>query len=448
MKNVNLLEGPIDSSLRKFAFPLVLSFVIHNVYSWVDMYFVSRLGDNAIAAVGSTEQLLFLVFGVGIGFGIGSGIIVARRIGEKKYAAAAHTVSQSIVFGILLACIMGLIVYFGSGYVFDYFDLKGEVRSMAETYVQSISIGIVFNFTIFQVNSIIRSSGNTLFPMVILITANIFNAIISPVLIFGLGPIPAMGIFGAGLGTSAAQFLGMLFALYILIYKFGDLKPKWKGFKVDFGLVWQIIRLGVPASLQLLVVGVNRFFLIKMTTYFGVSVMTTYIIGLRVDMMVYMSIFALGASMEIITGQNLGARQVKRIFNYYFSSIKQLSVLIAVLTILVWIFGHQFASIFTDDKIILDQVKIYLKIISFSYLTFAIGIVSIRVISGAGAYFKSLFLVVLVIFIIQLPLSYGLSQYTGLEEEGIWYGILISQVIFAGIGYIAVVRKKWIRTKV
>lgn len=448
MKKVNLLEGPIDSSLRAFAFPLALSFVINMVYAWVDMYYVSRLGDEAIAALGATEQLLFLIFAIGFGFAVGSGIIIARRIGEGNQDSASHTVAQALVIGLTLAITLSLMVYFGSTYVFQFLKLEEAVVAKANSYIQSISIGIIFNFTIFQINSIIRSTGNSFYPLLILITSNVLNAAISPIFIFGLGPIEPMGIFGAGLGTSTAQFLGMLFGLYLLNFKFGELKPKWKGFSIDFTLLGRIILLGIPASMQLLVVALNRFFLIRITMLFSQDLMTSYIIGLRVDLLVFMSIFALGAAIEVITSQNLGAKKIDRVFKYYYSAIKQISGLMIFLTVVVWLFGHNIAEIFTDNEVILEQVKVYLRIISFSYVTFAIGIVSIRVVSGAGAYFKSLMMVVLVIFIIQLPLAYILSQYTGLQEEGIWYGILISQVLFAVIGHATVLRKRWITVKV
>jgi Na+-driven multidrug efflux pump len=161
-----------------------------------------------------------------------------------------------------------------------------------------------------------------------------------------------------------------------------------------------------------------------------------------------MSVFALGAAIEITTGQNLGAKQIDRIFAYHRSAIKQISILMLGLGVLVFFFGNYFAQIFTNDPNILKETHVYMKITAFSYIPFAIGMISTRVISGAGDTFRSLVLIALILFIVQLPLAYALSKWALLNENGIWYGILISQVAFAFVGYYNMKRKKWMRVKV
>lgn len=330
----------------------------------------------------------------------------------------------------------------------DILNIKGLVREYAQIYLSIISLGMPFNFLIFQVNAMIRSSGNSIIPMIILITANLFNAVISPFFIFGIGPFPEWGIFGAGFATALAQFLGAIIANFILFVKFHKIEISFKKFKVDFGIIYNILRLGVPASLQVNAVSVNRMVLTWMTNLFGANVLTTYMLGLRVDLLVFMSIFAVGAAVEITTGQNLGAKKIERVFQYHKSAVKQLSVLIFSLGIVVFFGGEYFARIFTDNQDIIDKMSVYLKIISFSYVFFAIGIISIRVISGAGDYFRSFKLVAAVLFIIQTPLAYILSNATPLDHRGIWYGILASQIAFAIIAIQALKKRKWINAKV
>ncbi len=448
MANVDLLSGPIDSSLRRFSLPLTISFLIHMLYAWVDMFYVSRLGSNAIAAVGVGEQLLFFSFGIGIGFGVGTGIIVARRVGELNYRKAGETAAQGLAFMFIFAIAIAVILNLSINVMLDLLNLNGEVRQLSYDYLSIISYGIPFNFLIFQVNSMIRSTGNSMIPMVILISANVINAILAPLFIFGFGPFPEWGVYGAGFAAAISQALGSVIALIVLFGYYKKIEVSFKNFRFDFVIIRKILKLGIPASLQVVSISLNRMILTWMTTLFGTVVLTTYMIGLRVDLFVFMSIFAVGVALEIITGQNLGANQVERIFQFHKSAVKQVSFLMIFLGILVFFFGKYFAMLFSTDTALLDMTDIYLKIISFSYVFFSIGLLTIRVISGAGDYFRSLKLVIIVLYLFQLPLAYILSHYTSLHENGIWIAILLSQVFFAGIGLLSLQQKKWLKVKI
>lgn len=444
---INLLDGPIDSTLRKFAMPLAVSFLINMLYAWVDMFYVSKLGSEAIAAVGVGEQILFFAFGIGIGFGVGTGVIVARRIGEGDFKGAGETATQSLAFMLIFGTIVAVALYFSIPLLLNILNIRGDVRVFASSYLGIIIIGMPFNFIIFQVNSMIRSSGNSYIPMIILIIANVINAILSPFFIFGLLNFPKWGVYGAGFATMLAQLLGAIIAISILIIKYKKIHIDFHKFRFDFSIIYKIMNLGVPASLQIISISVNRMILTWMTNLFGTTVLATYMLGLRVDLLVFMTIFAVGAAIEIVTGQNIGANKIERVFKFHKSAIKQLSILMFVFGVIVFFFGKYLAMVFTQDIDLIDKISVYLKITSFSYVFFAIGIVSIRVISGAGDYFRSLKVVFFIIYIIQLPLTYGLSKYTDLNYTGIWIGIMISQILFSIVGVMSLNKKKWLNVK-
>lgn len=447
-KSVNLISGPIDSSLRKFAIPLALSFLIQNLYTWVDMYYVSRLSPTAIAAIKVCEQLIFFLFSIASGFAVGSGVVVARRIGEGDKSKANHTATQSLLLMLIISVILAIIFYFTSPQILELMRIKGEVYDLSVQYLSMIIFGIPANFLIFHINAIVRASGNSVFPMTILITANVLNAIIAPFLIFGLGPFPRMEIYGAGLATAIAQNVGIMIALAFILKKYTPIELELKSLKIDLDIFKKILKIGVPATLQLIAVSVNRIMLTSIANMFGVTVLTTYMFGLGVDLFVFMTIFAVGAAIEIITGQNLGANKIDRIFAYHKSSIKQLSVVMILLIIVVFIAGEKFTLIFINDPVLIEEIVIYLRITVFTYIPFAIGIVSLRVISGSGDYNRSLRIVLFIFFAVQLPLCYILSQFTPLDYFGIWYGILFSQIVFALISLRILYKKKWISIKV
>lgn len=446
-KNVNLLSGPIDSSLRKFAVPLAFSFLIHIVYSWVDMYYVSLLGVDQMTAMGVSERIWFFTFAIGSGFAIGSSVIISRRIGEGNQEEADKTATQSLVFMFLFAVSIAVIFWLSLPFILELMGIEKQISEYAVIFFSGLILGIPFNFLVFQINAIIRSTGDSFFPMIILISANVVNAILTPLMMFGIGPFPEMGIFGAGLATAHAQLFGAGFGILLLLMDKAPVTITLKNFRLKFEVAWKIFKIGVPASLQLIAVSINSIGIAAIANLYGMEILTTYIIGLRVDLLVSMPIFAVGAAMEIISGQNLGAIQIRRIFLYHKSALKQLLTLMLIFTGLVFIFGGNFAKVFTDDLKIIHEVENYLRIIAFHYIPFAIGIVTLRIISGAGAYFRSLTIVIIVLVFIQLPLAFFLSGYFN-SHFGIWIGIFISSVIFALISLIELRRKKWLRAKV
>lgn len=447
-KTLDLINGDIDSTLRRFALPLITSFLVQNLYTWVDMYYVSRLSSTAIAAIKVSEQIIFMISsGIG-GLAIGSSIIVARRLGEGNKDQANHAANQSTVFMLIFTIIIAILLYILTPALTKLFNLDPNVAELIVQYNRGISFGIPAAFLIFHINAIVRATGNSVFPMFILISANILNAIIAPFFIFGIYPIPKLGMQGAGIATALAQNLGLLIAIWGIKKNYVNLKFNIKKFSFDFKVIWNIFRLGVPATLQFVAVSINRMLIISIANSFGVVVLTTYMFGVGVDLFVYMSIFAIGVAIEIITGQNIGAQRLDRVWMFHRSAVRQLSILLLALAVIVYFFGEYFAGIFSHEQELIIQIKHYLRIATFAYIPFAIGLVTIRVISGAGDYFRSFIIVAVVFFGIQLPLAYILSNYTSLAHYGIWYAILISQISFAIIALSSLKRRKWLKAKV
>jgi len=449
MKNrtVDLINGDIDSSLREYAYPLALSFIVNMVYSWVDLFFVSRLGAEAVAALGISERIWFFTFAVGSGFAIGTSIIVARRVGEGNYEKAGETSLQGILYMFIFGVILALLLFVNLNFILDLLGIKGNVKELSKRYFEAIFWGVPFNFLIFQTNSLIRSAGNSFYPMMILILANVINLIITPLLVFGIGPFPRLEIFGAGMGTSIAQFIGSIIALSILHYKFERIELKLKYFRLTLEMFKRIAKLGMPASLQLIAVSITSMGLAANANIFGTTILSTYIIGLKIDLFVSMIIFAFGAALEVITGQNLGAGKPERIYKFHISAIRQLSLVLGIMGILVFFFGKYIGYLFVSDPVIIKELEHYLRFAVFGYVPFAVGIISIRVISGSGDHFRSLTIVVLSLICLQLPSAYLVSNFLS-HQLGIWSSMLFGIVIFGIVGFREVKKGRWLGVKV
>lgn len=445
---VDLVNGPVDSSLRRFAIPMAFSFLVNMLYTLIDRFYVSRLGDTSLAAIGAADQVGFLIFTIFSGIGVGTGIVVSRRMGEGNSQAAGRTALQGIVAMMLVGISLSITLLFLLPYTRYVTPLPAEVTAETIRFLSTYVLGLTGTLVTFQIGAIVRSTGNSVFSMVILIFTTILNAVIAPLLIFGLWIFPDMGIAGAGLATAIAQTSGAIIALWAVTTGKAGLSMSFRGFQFDLEIIRSIVRLGLPASLQMFSVSINRLFLFLLVGTYGTQVIAAYTLGISVDIMVFMSVFAVGASVEVATGQNLGAGNPGRVFSFYYSGVRQLSILLLALGSLVYLFGGDFAAFFTSDPVTLVHARTYFHITVFGYVFAAIGVVSVRVLSGAGAARTSLFIVLTCMLLFQFPVAWLLSRLTPLNELGVWYAVVLGQILLAVVSVVVVHRKRWIAISV
>lgn len=444
---VDVINGAIGSSFRELALPLAFSFLLYQMNGLVDKYWISFLGDKEIAAIGVSDQLRLMVFTLGIGFAIGTGVVVARRIGEGKREEADHTATQALATMFVYAlAICGLFFVYMRD-LLDLFGFVGEIQDHAVTYLSGIVIGIPFSFLIFQTNAIVRSTGNTRYPMLIISSTIVLNAIFSPLLIFDFIFDGGLGTFGAGLATSIAQILGLSITLFLIFKGYTPVSLNFKGFKADRAVIKKIIMRGIPSTLQYLSLFFNRMGMFVVANMIGENVVTSYTLGLSFDLFVFMPIFGAAVAIEIISGQNRGANKIDRIFSYFYSGLKQISFIIVPMMILAYFFGDQFAKIFTKNPGIISETANYIAITSLSYLFFAVGVFCTRVVSGAGDTWMSFGIYSSVLFVIQLPLAFILVKYFDFGFSGMYWGIFYSYLLFAIIGLFLLYSKYWLRIK-
>jgi putative MATE family efflux protein len=441
---VDLLNSEYMPSLIKFAVPLTFSFLVNMIYSLIDRWFISSLGTDAIAAIGLGEQLGFLVFTIGSGFCMGTGIIVARRIGENDREGANRIATQAVIFMIVATTIITVLLELSLPFVLNLFGLSDTVTAYAYQYLSAVLLGFVGNLITFQINSIIRSSGNVFYPMVVLLSTTVINAALAPLFIFVLN----MGMYGAGLATAVAQTSGMIINLMLVLNNKTGIHLRLDEFTFDWQVIRRIVSLGIPSSAQMMAVSLTRISIFKLVAAFGTSVMAAYTLGISVDFIVFMFVFSLGISIEVATGQNLGARKFHRVLGYHTAGIKLLAIISAVLGFLAYTVGPTFASLYSSDWVVIMETQRYLHVSVFGYLFFGVGIISARVISGAGAAYVSLAIVAGSIVLLQLPLVYVFSHYTGWNQTGIWIGAASGYALFAAIGMYAVRSKIWMQAKV
>lgn len=440
---VDLVSGPIDASLRRFAIPMAFSFMVNMIYSLIDRFYASRLGDAAIAAIGSSDQVAFFMFTLASGFGVGTGIIVARRIGEGNRAEAARTATQAVMAMSMIAGSVTALMYLVMPAIPGILRMEPIVGTYALQYMGFLYIGFTANLLNFQMFAILRSTGNAMFPMVVLVGTTIINAVIAPFLIFGIGPFPEMGLAGAGLATALAQISGTVVSVWAIMSGKASLQFDFSNFRFDTDVIIRIARQGIPASLQMLSVSLNRVALFSIVGGFGTSVTAAYTLGLNVDMFVFMSVFAVAMSVEIATGQNLGAGRMDRVLLFHRSAVRQLSILMGGLAIAVWFGGEAFVRLYTSNPETVAEAVRYLHTTVFGYIFFAVGLATVRVFSGAGSAFMSMAITASSLLGLQLPLAWVLSHSTPLAQHGVWIAIVVGYAVFAGIALLVFKGGTW-----
>jgi len=444
----NLLHGKVTPTLWRFSLPLMLSFVVNIVYSWIDTYFISHLGAAAIAAIGFCEQLNFAIFTIASGLVTGTGILLARRIGEGKKEEAERIAAESVTAMIIFSLSIALSLFVALPMILPLFGLKADVLHFALEYMRTVLIGVPGIFCIFHLNVLMRSAGNSAFSMRTLLVSTGLNAVLAPLFVFGLGFIPTMGMSGAGLATALSQLCGAAWGFYEAFGGKAALTlprtltmPQWETLR-------SIVALGVPSSLQFVAVSAARVAMAGIANTFGTSVAAAYTLGLKVDFFVYMPIFAVGVALEAITGQNLGARQVRRVFQFYWASVIQVGLLTLLLAVVAFAFGSAFVRLFTTDEAIVAIAVGYLRILALGYPLFAVAVLSARVISGAGDTIRAMFIIGGMALFVQLPLVYGFAHFTALSYSGIWLGVLFTYALMAGVGLYELQGKKWLAAKI
>ncbi len=443
-----LTEGPVAGTLWRLTIPLAFGFMINAIYSWTDMYFVSRLGDTATAALGFSDQINFVLFTIGSGFCIGTGIVVARRMGEQRSRQASAIATQAFTFMAVYSTLAALALYFILPPILPMLGLEGEMLGYTEAYLLTLLIGFPGNLLTFQTNCTVRSTGNTVFPMAVLIISALVNVCVDPILIFGMFGMPRMGIQGAALSTSIAQWVGAAISAYAIYSGKLNIRLYRPTLRFDWSVIAGIFRIGIGSSLQTLAVSTSRVIIISIANLFGTAAAAAYTIGLKVDILVFMPIFATGIAIETLVSQNLGAGKLERVALFRQTAIRHLGGVIMMMGICIYLFAENIARIFTEDPTVITLTIRYLHIAVFGYIFFVIGQTATRSLSGAGHSLRSMMIVASMLFLVQIPLAYILSRFTPLAETGVFLAISIGYLILAIVGTLAVRGQSWMQKRV
>ncbi len=436
-------EGPIRPALLLLAIPMVLEVALESVFAVVNVFWVNRLGASAVAIVGLTEAMLSTIYALGMGLGIGATALVARRIGEKNPAEASRAAVQAILLGVMVSIPIAVL---GATFAPQLLALMGADPTIVEQgkgFTRIMFLGNASILLLFLINAIFRGAGDAAVAMRCLWIANLANLILDPVLIFGLGPFPEMGVEGAAVATTVGRGVGVLYQFYRLAGKDRRFVIERRHLIVDLPLMGKLIRLSSTGIFQILIGTTSWIGLVRIVATFGASAVAGYTVAIRVILFALLPSWGLSNAAATMVGQSLGAGKPERaeesVWRAGFLNLCFLGALgVAFLVLAPWI-----VRIFTTDPEVSRHAVLGLRIVSLGFPFYAYGMVISNAFNGAGDTTTPTVLNVVCFWLWEIPLAYVLAKPVGLGPTGVFIAITIAFSTLALISTTIFRRGKW-----
>jgi putative MATE family efflux protein len=444
----NLTEGSILNNIFILALPLLVRAVLESFQSVIDMFWVGRLGPSSLAGVAMGGTIIMVLFPLLIGIGMGTTVMVARAIGAKNQEAADNAATQSIIIALITAaflCITGILF---SHKLLELLQASPEVIAIGQGYLKIILAGGIAMTMLFLCGSILQGAGDAITPMKIMSLSVIGNIILDPFLIFGWLGLPALGVRGAALATVTAEGTGSLFLLYILFKGKSRIHIRFDKYGINFPAIWQIFRIGIPSSFQMLIRHVMNLVLMGIVAAYGTYAVAAYGIGMRLRMLFLLPAFSFGAAAATLVGQNLGAKEPERAHKTAWMATLITAGIMTVIGLTLFIFASDVINIFNKNQEVLLIGIGYLKITSLFFPAIALAVIFGRSISGSGDTVPPMIITFVSLWLIQIPLALALPRYTNLGLSGVWWAISIATLIEGILALLWFERGSWKHKKV
>ena len=436
-------EGKLSRAILLLSIPAVLEMVMESVFVIVDIYFVSKLGADAVATVGITESMVTVIYAIAIGLGTATTSLVSRRIGEKKPDLASRSAVQAILAGLAVSLIIGIP---GALYSEKLLDMMGASESIIENmsgYTRIMLGGNVVIMLLFIINAIFRSAGDAAVAMKVLWIGNIINIILDPCLIFGLGPFPQMGVTGAAIATSIGRGTAVLFQFYLLFFGRKRIRLTAKHLVVDFRIMLKLFRLSVGSIGQNLIGTTSWIALVRIISMFGSEVVAGYTIAIRIIGFTILPSWGISNASATLVGQNLGAKKPDRAERAVWVTGWVNMILLGTIGTILVLFPEPFIRLFIESENVIRTGTLGLRIISIGFIAYGLGMVLVNSFNGAGDTATPLKINIFAFWLIEIPLAWLLAIKAGFNEEGVFIAIVVAESLMTLMAWLVFRRGKW-----
>jgi putative MATE family efflux protein len=440
--------GPVGPALVMLAVPMVLEMSMESLFAVVDVFYVSRVSSDAVATVGITESMMMIVYTVALGLGIGAMAVVSRRTGEKDEDGAAQAAAQSVALGIIVALLVGAFGFFNAE---TLMRLMGATPSMIESSLGYTRVMFAGNATVtllFLNNAIFRGVGDPAVAMRMLWLGNAINIAVCPLLIFGIGPFPELGVTGAALGTNIGRGTAVLTQLWMLTSGRSRIHVKRHHMRLIPAVMWNVCRLSGSGFLQILIDTSSYIGLIRVLSTFGSDALAGYTIAFRLMMFALMPAWGLGNAAATMVGQALGARQPDRAESAVWTAAKYNAIVLGVISIAFIVFAPAIVAIYTNDAAVAPYATDCLRIVSAGFVFFAYGMVLTQAFNGAGDTWTPTWMNFGCFWLWQIPLAWLLAIQLRLGPQGVFIAMTVAFSTLAVVSGFIFRRGAWKTSKV
>jgi putative MATE family efflux protein len=441
-------EGPIGRAILLLAIPMVLEMVLESVFAVVDVFWVAKLGPDAVATVGLTESMLALIYAVAIGLSMAATATVARRTGEKNPEGASLAAVQVVALGIAIAVPIGIT---GALLAPKLLALMGAPAGVIANGVGFTRVMLGCNVVIlllFLINAIFRGVGDAAIAMRVLWMANIINLMLDPCLIFGLGPFPALGVQGAAVATTCGRGIGVIVQLVTLFRGNRRIAIARRHLRLDPKAMLSMLRLSGNAILQVAVSTASWIGLVRILSTFGASVLAGYTIAIRILVFALLPSWGMANAAATMVGQSLGAGKPDRAEKSVWIAGFYNMIFLGSVGVVFEVLTRPLIGLFTADPAVAVVSVECLRTVAAGFLFYAYGMVLVQAFNGAGDTFTPTIINLFCFWLWEIPLAYFLAKRVGLGPPGVFRAIAIAFSTVAVVGAIAFRRGRWRQKKV
>jgi putative MATE family efflux protein len=440
--------GSLNRAILLLAVPMVLEMVLESLFAVVDVFWVGRLGANAVATVGLTESMLSLVFSVAMGLSLSTTAMVARRIGEKDHEGAAITGVQAIALGLMVSLAIGVPCFLFAPNLLRWMGATPAIVATGSGYTRICLGGSFAVVLLFLNNAIFRGAGDAAIAMRLLWVSNIINLVLDPCLIFGWGPFPRLGVTGAALATLIGRSIGVLYQFYRLMRGTERLRILKSQIRLNWGVLLRLVRVSLTGILQFAIAHTSWIGLVRIVSIFGAAAIAGYTIAIRVVIFVILPSWGMGNAAATLVGQNLGAGHPERAEKAVWRTGLYNMLFLGTIGVIFIFFAEPIIRLFTQDPAVVPLGAACLRIVSYGNIGYAYFMVMMQAFNGAGDTITPTIVNFFGFWLFEIPLAYWLAISMHMRSNGAFFAIAIAESAMAAVSAVLFKQGKWKKQKI
>jgi len=446
--NRDLTQGSIIRNLWVLSWPILIGDSLNLIGPTIDMIWVGRLGAVSVAAVGVVGMVIMLArLGV-IGINTGLRAMVARFVGAGDNEGANQVARQAfIISGAYAVVVMAAGIIF-AGPILRLLGVKAAVVAEGAAYMRIAFLNILTISLYIVPEGVMQASGDTLTPMKISIFMRVIHVLLGPLLIFGWWIFPRWGVSGAAIADVISAVLGLMFALWVVFTGRSRLRITLSGFRPDFGLIWRIVRIGIPAAVMMAQQRFARILLLWFITPFGTLAVAGFSLMERIEMFIRIPGLGFGRGSAVLVGQNLGAHQPERAEKSAWLATGFVQSIVVAFSLAMLLWPASVIRIFSPDPELVETASVFLRIVVVGFFSIGFEVIVTQSLAGAGDTMPSMIITILRMWLVTIPMAYLLPRFSNLGVHGVLWGIAAGMLVSAAAFVIYFRLGRWKRKRV